>query len=70
MATINNAYCLRIENKGAVAPGYIADLLVVDNLHDLTIDKVIKNGKIINMNNLHKIEKMEISDSIMHSVNL
>ena len=70
MATINNAHCHRIENKGAVAPGYIADLLVVDDLHDLTIDKVIKNGKIIDTNNLHKVEKMEIPDSIMHSVNM
>ena len=70
MATINNANCHRIENKGAVAPGYIADLLVVDDLHDLTIDKVIKNGKIIDTNNLHKVEKIEIPDSIMHSVNM
>ena len=70
MSTINNANCHRIENKGAVAPGYIADLLVVDNLHDLTIDKVIKNGKIIDTNNLHKVEKIEIPDSIMHSVNM
>ena len=70
MATINNAHCHRIENKGAVAPGYIADLLVVDDLHDLTIDKVIKNGKIIDTNNLHKVEKIEVPDSIMHSVNM
>ena len=70
MSTINNANCHRIENKGAVAPGYIADLLVIDNLHDLTIDKVIKNGKIIDTNNLHKVEKIEIPDSIMHSVNM
>ena len=70
MSTINNANCHRIENKGAVAPGYIADLLVIGNLHDLTIDKVIKNGKIIDTNNLHKVEKIEIPDSIMHSVNM
>ena len=70
MATINNANCHRIENKGAVAPGYIADLLVVDDLHDLTIHKVIKNGEIIDTNNLHKVEKIEVPDSIMHSVNM
>jgi len=70
MATINNAHCHHIENKGAVAPGYIADLLVIDNLHELTIDRVIKNGKIIDNNNLHKVEKIEVPDSIMHSVNM
>ena len=70
MATINNALCHRIENKGAVAPGYIADLLVVDDLHELTINRVIKNGKIIDNNNHQKVNKIQIPDSIMNSVNM
>ena len=70
MATINNAQCHRIENKGAVAPGYIADLLIVDELHNLTIETVIKDGKNIDMNSFHKVEKIDIPDSIMHSVNM
>ena len=70
MATINNAQCHRIENKGAVAPGYIADLLIVDELYNLTIETVIKDGKNIDMNSFHKVEKIDIPDSIMHSVNM
>lgn len=68
MATINNADCHRIENKGAVAPGYIADLLIVDNLTDLSIHKVIKSGKIINIDCEQGYEQVEIPKSIMNSV--
>jgi adenine deaminase len=70
MATINNAVCHGIENKGAVAPGYIADLLIVDNLHDLTIHKVIKNGKIINIDSALNYDQVAIPISIMQSVNI
>ncbi|WP_045519267.1 adenine deaminase [Neobacillus niacini] len=70
MATINNAKCHGIENKGAVAPGYLADLLIVDNLIDLSIHKVIKSGKIVNIENQQRKEQVEIPKSIMHSVKI
>ena len=47
MATINNADCYRIENKGLLRRDISLIYVNVDNIHDLTIDKVIKNGKII-----------------------
>ncbi|MEH7112527.1 adenine deaminase [Neobacillus niacini] len=68
MATINNAKCHGIENKGAVAPGYLADLLIVDNLIDLTIHKVIKSGKIVNFEGQPVKEQAEIPKTIMNSV--
>lgn len=70
MATINNAKCHGIENKGAVAPGYIADLLIVDNLIDLSIHKVIKSGKIVNIESQQRKEQVEIPKPIMHSVKI
>lgn len=70
MATINNARCHGIENKGAVAPGYIADLLIVNSLSDLTILHVIKDGKMVNLKNQIGEEQVKIPDSILHSVNL
>ncbi|MBM4761093.1 adenine deaminase [Bacillus sp. B15-48] len=70
MATINNAKCHGIENKGAVAPGYIADLLIVDHLHELSIQKVIKNGKIVNLDSTQANEQVEIPKAIMHSVTM
>lgn len=70
MATINNALCHGIENKGAIAPGYLADLLIVDNLKDLTIHHVIKSGKIMNIDSKPKQEQISIPSSIMQSVKL
>jgi adenine deaminase len=70
MATINNAKCHGIENKGAVAPGYIADLVIVDNLVDLSVHKVIKSGKIVPIESSQRIQQVEIPKSILHSVKI
>ena len=35
MATLNNAVCHGIEDKGAIAPGYLADILITDSLETL-----------------------------------
>ena len=34
-------------DRGAVAPGYRADLALVDDLHDFRVQTVIKNGRIV-----------------------
>lgn len=44
MATINAAECFRLRDRGAIAPGYAADFLVVDDLARLSIRAVYKNG--------------------------
>lgn len=51
MATLNAAECYGLKGKGAIAPGYIADLVVIDNLEDFNIVKVFKNGKLVAENN-------------------
>lgn len=47
MATINAAQCFGLSQKGAIAPGYAADFLIVDNLDTLPIAKVLKAGKVV-----------------------
>ena len=47
MATINAAQCYKLKGKGAIAPGYIADLVVIDDLKSLNILKVFKKGKLV-----------------------
>ncbi|SDN75536.1 adenine deaminase [Alkalicoccus daliensis] len=47
LATINAAECFGLTEKGAVAPGYDADLLIVDNLEKLTVEEVYQQGKIV-----------------------
>lgn len=47
MATINTARYFRLPRRGAIAPGYIADIAIVDNLKDLTAHIVLKSGNIV-----------------------
>jgi len=48
MATINTARYFRIDRKlGSIAPGKVADIVIVDNLHNFQAKKVIVDGKIV-----------------------
>lgn len=47
MATLNVAECYNIKNKGAIAPGYIADFIILDDLESFKIHEVYKNGKLV-----------------------
>ncbi|UCB46829.1 MAG: adenine deaminase [Spirochaetota bacterium] len=47
MATINTALHYNLRSMGAIAPGYKADLVVVDNLDNLNIEMVIKDSRIV-----------------------
>ncbi|WP_461202880.1 adenine deaminase [Anoxybacillus sp. TBDG-1] len=47
MATLNAAECYRLYTKGAIAPGYDADFLLVDDLHSFSITHVFKKGAIV-----------------------
>lgn len=46
MATLNAAECFGLKYKGAIAPGYEADLLLVSDINTIKIEKVIKSGKL------------------------
>lgn len=45
MATIWAAQCLGIENKGAIAPGYTADVLVLNDPENIDVKDVYLSGK-------------------------
>lgn len=45
LATINSASVLGFEDLGALAPGYKADIVVLDSLKNLNVKKVYKDGK-------------------------
>ena len=36
-----------LNNKGAIASGYLADIVVVDNLEDFNVETVFKRGKLV-----------------------
>jgi len=47
MATINPAECYKLSYKGAIAPGYVADFLILEDLQEFKIKSVYKNGELI-----------------------
>ena len=47
MATLNAAECYKLYNKGAIAPGYVADFIILNDLNSFNIDSVYKNGKLV-----------------------
>jgi adenine deaminase len=44
MATLNAAECFGLRHQGAIAPGYKADLVILDDLESLSILQVYKEG--------------------------
>ncbi len=47
MATLNAAECYNLRGKGAIAPGYSADITLVDNLEDFNSRLVILRGNVV-----------------------
>ncbi|MCP2619019.1 adenine deaminase, partial [Candidatus Aminicenantes bacterium AC-335-A11] len=47
MVTLNTAQYFNLKRKGGIAPGYVADLVIVENLSDFKINKVFKSGKLV-----------------------
>ncbi len=47
MATINTAEYFRLDGLGAIAPGYLANLIVIDELSKLQIDMVFYRGRLV-----------------------
>jgi len=47
MATLNTVECYQLRERGAIAPGRIADILVVDDLQDFHARQVIAGGRLV-----------------------
>lgn len=71
MATINVANCYNLKNIGAIAPGYIADIVVVDNLEEFNILEVYKKGNLVGKDrrSLFTLEEMDNSN-VSNTVNI
>ena len=71
MASLNTAEYFKLSNLGAIAPGYKADLLVLDNLEDFKPVLVFKNGKIVAENGKTVIDLEDLTPPpIRGSVNI
>lgn len=46
MATLNAAECFRLHDRGAIAPGYRADIVLLEDLKDFKVDRVWVAGRL------------------------
>ncbi len=63
MATLNAAECFGLRDRGAIAPGYRADIVLMDDLKDFHVNRVWIEGKLVAEEGkyLPEIEKYDIS---------
>ncbi len=47
MVTFNPAFYYDLKRRGAVAPGYLADIAVVDDINRFNVSLVLKGGKVV-----------------------
>jgi len=71
MASINTAQYFRLPRLGAIAPGYRANLAVVDDLKNLKTDRVFYDGKLVaEAGNLVKPITPITDEKLTHTVNI
>ncbi|MBT8763123.1 adenine deaminase [Desulfohalobiaceae bacterium Ax17] len=47
MVTLNPAERFRLWDRGAIAPGYRADMVILNNLEDMQVEKVFTGGQLV-----------------------
>ncbi|MBP1755896.1 MAG: adenine deaminase [Firmicutes bacterium] len=69
MGSLNAATYFGLRDYGAVAPGYHADLIILSDLKQVTVETVLKNGKVIlDKNNVVEIKEPEIRKDLLDKV--
>ena len=63
MATLNAAECFGLKDRGAIAPGYRADIVLLDDLKEFKANRVWIEGKLVAENGtyLPEIERYDMS---------
>lgn len=71
LATLNAAECFRLRGKGALAPGYDADLLIVDNLQAFTARSVWVQGQEVARDGQMRVQFDDyVSPTVLNTVHL
>ncbi len=55
-ATLNVAECYRLPDRGALAPGYFADIVLVDDMKEFDVQAVFKRGTLVAENHKTLLE--------------
>ncbi|MDD5748249.1 MAG: adenine deaminase [Actinomycetota bacterium] len=70
MSSMNTARRFGLPRRGAIAPGYLADLVIMDNLEDLRVGMVFKNGKLVAEEGRLTVDIEESTKSLSSSFNV
>lgn len=62
MATLNTAECYGLRGKGAIAPGYEADIVILNDLDTVNVAAVYKKGKLVAEDDKALFEILPYSD--------
>ena len=70
MVTLSPSVRFGLTDRGALVPGRLADIVVIDNLKDFAVRTVIKEGRIVSQNgeatfSVDPLDPSEIHDSII-----
>ncbi len=68
VASFNAAQYFGLKNRGAIAPGYIADFSVVSDIESVSIDSVYKNGRKVAEGEILEWIKVEVDEGIIRRV--
>jgi len=63
MATLNAAECFRLSDRGGLAPGLRADIVLAEDIRDFKVKKVFTNGKLTAENGVCLEEKSILCDN-------
>lgn len=71
MATINTAAYFRLDRLGAVAPGYFANLIVLDSLADFKVNSVFYHGHLVARESKPLFSLSQpVAEKLTHTVNI
>lgn len=69
MATINAAECYGLKGRGAIAPGCIADMVIVDDLYTFNISRVFKYGRPISEIPGSTWNQISVPEAVLNTMN-
>lgn len=70
MGSLNAAEAYHLYDRGAIAPGYVADLVILNDLEGFKVDRVYKNGRLAAQAGKSSFHfESPISDEVLNTVN-